>query len=356
MILPIGSMAPPLIRLSICIATYGRAGFIGQTLESILTQVGEQVEVVVVDGASPDDTSAVVGTFLSAYPRLVYRREASNEGVDRDFDKAVQYARGEYCWLMSDDDVLAPDAVATVLARLACEPELVVVNAEIRSKDMTLLLKPSQLEVSSDLDFDSPEHERLFAVTAGYLSFIGAVVIRRSTWLARDRVPYFGSLFIHVGVIFQPPVLGRAIIIARPLIRIRYGNAMWSARGFEIWIDKWPRLVWSFDQFSDKVKRAVTPRDPASSLKVLLHYRALGAYGLAEYEAFFHRSKRAHHWLAKLVARLPAPLVNTAIALYCLARKHPNAGPMLYELHNAKCASALTRWAARRFRFPETEK
>jgi hypothetical protein len=210
--------------------------------------------------------------------------------------------------------------------------------------------------VPADLDFDTSDHERLFAATAGYLSFIGAVIIRRSTWLARDRAPYFGSLFIHVGVIFQPPLLGRATVIARPLIRIRYGNAMWSARGFEIWIDKWPRLVWSFEQFSDKSRHAVTPRDPGTSLKVLLHYRAIGAYGPAEYESLFARAGRGHHRLAKVVAHLPASAVNAAIALYCLARKHANAGPMLHDLRNANCAGPLTRWAARRFRFPETEK
>ena len=344
------------MRLSVCIATFNRAAFIGETLDSILPQLSADVELVIVDGGSRDGTADLMADYVRRHPAIVYRRESENCGVDRDFDKAVQYARGEYCWLMSDDDVLTPDAIATVLERLASEPELVVVNAEIRSRDLRLLLKPRQLEVWSDLDFDGPEHERLFTVAAGYLSFIGAGVIRRSTWLARSRAPYFGSLFIHVGVIFQPPVLGHASVIARPLVRIRAGNAMWSARGFEIWIDKWPRLVWSFEQFSDRARTAVTQRDPACSLKVLLHYRALGAYGLAEYDSWFAGGRRPHHRLAGLVARLPAPLVNTAIALYCLARRHASAGPMLYDLQNAKCASAPTHWAARRFRFPETER
>ena len=101
-----GSPSGSAIRLSVCIATFNRADFIGQTLDAILEQVTPEVELVVVDGASQDQTAAVMAQYLVRYPHIVYRREAENSGVDRDFDKAVAYASGEYCWLMSDDDVI----------------------------------------------------------------------------------------------------------------------------------------------------------------------------------------------------------------------------------------------------------
>lgn len=342
------------MRLSVCIATYNRAGFIAQTLASIAPQLTEDCELVVVDGASTDATAQVMAEFVSRHPRTVYRRESSNGGVDQDYDKAVGYASGQYCWLMSDDDILVPDAIATVLARLESEPELVIVNAEVRTKDLAVVLKPAQLDMPADRDFSAADAESLFTQAAGYLSFIGAVIVRRASWLARERVSFHGSLFIHVGVIFQAPSLGRAVVIARPLILIRYGNAMWSARGFEIWIDKWPRLVWSFAHFSEPARQAVSPRHPATSLKVLLHYRAIGAYGPAEYEALLAGGKRPHHPFAKFVAALPARALNAAMALYCVARGHAGARMMLYDLANARCAGPVTRWAARRSRFPET--
>lgn len=344
------------MRLSICIATFNRAGFIGETLDAILPQLTRNVELVVVDGASVDCTAEVMADYVRRFPAIVYRRETENCGVDRDFDKAVQYANGDYCWLMSDDDILVADAIATVLGRLADEPELVVVNAEVWSKDLSVTLKPRQLAVSADCDFGPQDHERLFAASASYLSFIGAVVIRRATWMGRERTRYFGSLFIHVGVIFQPPQIGYAKIIARPLIRIRYGNAMWTARGFEIWIDKWPNLIWSFAQFTAETRSGITARHPANSLKVLLHYRAIGAFGRAEYRSMLADRRRPHHSLARAVAALPARVVNAALALYCLGRRHADARMMLHDLVRASCASSLAQWVARRFRFPEMEK
>lgn len=342
------------MRLSVCIATFNRARFIRETLDAIVPQLTSEVELVVVDGASTDGTADLMEDYLHRSAGIVYRRESANCGVDRDFDKAVQYARGEYCWLMSDDDILVPDAIATVLASLADRPELVVVNAEIRTRDLSAVLKPNQLELCADCEFGAAEHGRLFAAAANYLSFIGAVVIRRSTWLARDRASHFGSLFIHFGVIFQPPVLGRAKVLARPLIRIRYGNALWTARAFEIWIDKWPRLVWSFSQFEEAARAAITPQRPAKSLKSLLWYRAIGAYGPTEYRSLL-AGNRPHHPLARAVAALPARGVNAAAAMYLLARRQPDDPVMLYDLVRANCVSPLARWAARRFRFPEKE-
>lgn len=336
------------IRLSICVATYARGAFIGETLENILAQATDEVEVLVVDGASPDNTADVVRALQERHPGLVYHREATNSGVDQDFDKAVGYARGEYCWLLSDDDLLAPGAIARVLAALADGPELVVVNAEVRDRDMGQVLQPGMLALAADRSFGPDENEQLFAATAGYLSFIGGVVIRRSAWLARERAAYYGTLFIHIGVLFQPPALGRVHVIAAPLVRIRYGNAMWTARGFEIWMRKWPRLVWSFAHFSEKARAAVSPRDPAASLKTLLWYRAIGAYGLPEYRAWLAGPSHPHHRLSALVARFPARLANALVALHCGLRGGAGAAMQLYDLQRAQCASATARRLFRR--------
>lgn len=340
--------------LSICISTFNRADWIGETLAGLMAQVTPQVEVVIVDGASTDGTQAVVQSCMQTWPSIVYHREAENSGVDRDFDKAVQYASGVYCWLMSDDDLLAPDSISQVIARLAAGPELVVVNSRICSKQMQLVLDPDRLRMLADRDFATQDAEQFFTQAAAYLSFIGGVVIRRSQWLARQREPYFGTLFIHVGVIFQLPPLQKVSVIAQPLISIRYGNALWTARGFEIWIAKWPDLVWSFPQFSDIAKATVTPRHPATSLKTLLYFRAIGAYGFAEFGAVL-RGKRPHHFMASWVAMIPASFANGLAATYCLLRRQPNSQMMVYELARAKCASTVAKWAARRFRFPETE-
>ena len=92
---------------------------------------------MVLDGGSSDTTAEVVGKYVAADSRIHYFRQATNLGVDQDFDRAVQQANGEYCWLLSDDDLIKPGAVAKVLEALREGPSLVLVNAEVHNKDFS---------------------------------------------------------------------------------------------------------------------------------------------------------------------------------------------------------------------------
>src|SRR3989304_2558917 len=100
--------------LSICIATYNRAKYLGETLDSIVRQLEEDVELLVVDGASTDNTGDVVKIYTDKYSNVKYIRLSEKGGVDQDYDKSVELARGEFCWFFTDDDLLRPGAVATV--------------------------------------------------------------------------------------------------------------------------------------------------------------------------------------------------------------------------------------------------
>jgi glycosyltransferase involved in cell wall biosynthesis len=301
-----------------CIATMNRGDVIGETLESILSQAGDDVEVVVLDGASTDDTQQVVERFRQKYPALRYIRQASNGGVDKDYDLTVQAATGEYCWLMSDDDLVTPDALKTVLAAIDRGYPLIVVNAEVRSRDMSELVEVRRLEFDADREYAPGQLDAFFRDAGEYLSFIGCVVIRRSLWMERRREPYFGTLFIHMGVIFQAPVPGTVLVIARPLILVRWGNALWKPKEFEIWMFKWPDLIWSFECLSPQAREAVCIREPWKRLRTLLYYRAKGTYSAHEYRKWL-RPKVAssrERLGARAVALVPGFVANLIALLY----------------------------------------
>jgi glycosyltransferase involved in cell wall biosynthesis len=305
------------------------------------------VEVIVVDGASPDSTPEVIGRFAVRWPALRYYRENENSGVDMDYDKAVGYAKGEYCWLMTDDDVLVPGAVRRVLAALERRPDLVVVNAEVRNLDLSEKLEGPRLDVQEDLEYDENLGDEFFRRTANYLSFIGSVVIRRDVWLARDRASYYGTLFIHVGVIFQGPAFGKIEVIAQPLIMIRNGNAMWTPRAFEIWSFKWPELLWSFGGFSEATKRSVCVREPWRGIRYLLFHRALGSYSMGEFRKYLagvaRGWSRVFAWLA---ARCPGPLANLAAVIYYGLFKR-RSRVAVYDVLRSRHAGVSSRLAAR---------
>ena len=335
------------VKLSICMATFKRGKFIAETLDSILAQMVPGIELIVVDGASPDNTPAVMAEYVSRHPEIRYIREASNSGVDQDYDKAVGYATGEYCWLMTDDDLLCPGAVSRLLCELDGGNDLIIVNQEVRNADFAVLLDRSRFAARIDKQYAAGDRDALFAETAQGLSFIGCVVIRRSIWMSRDRASWYGSLFIHVGVIFQHPPVERVKFIAAPLIVIRYGNAMWTARSFEIWMFIWPQLLWAFSDFSDRAKALASAPAPWRNFRQLLIYRAYGGYSMAEYRRFLAPHVSGSYRLTCLaVAMCPAALVNILCSLNCLLRKR-GARAEMYSLATGPHASWVSRIAAR---------
>jgi abequosyltransferase len=325
------------LRLSVCIATFNRGGFIGETLNSLIAQATEDVEIVVLDGGSSDNTREVVESHQRGFQRLRYIRQQTNLGVDKDFDTAVSLAGGEYCWLMSDDDLILPGAVATVLAAAAKGYSLIIANAEVRNSNMSAVLQRRRLKHARDREYGPSDMDRLFADTGDYLTFIGCVIIRRSVWMERERERYFGSLFIHVGVIFQRQLPGDTLVLAEPLISIRYGNAMWRPAQFEIWMFKWPTLVWSLEGPSAGAKPAVCAAEPWRSVKSLMLYRAKGTYSLREYRRML-RPRLGSVWMRIcpiMIALAPGTAVNLlALVYYRLARGEKGMG--LLEMRNSR--------------------
>lgn len=336
--------APP--RLSICIATLNRAELLGEMLDSIAAQWTDDLELVIVDGASTDATPDVAAEYRDRLGRVTYVRLTEKGGVDRDYHKGLIAAAGTYCWLLSDDDVLAPGAVAAVLSALAAAPSLVIVNTSLHTADLGDVLEHNRLGFDSDRLYTPADHERLFIETVNHLSYIGAVVIDRNLWLARDAERYFGSWFVHVGVIFQAPLPANTIVLAEPYVRVRAANASWSSRYFEIWMVKWPDLIWSFAALPAQAKRAVFAREPWRRPGALLICRAKAAYDLQAYRRWVapRMAPGPRLWLAAAIAALPGPLVNAlAMAYFRIARPGARADMLDFRLSPYHWSSVFGR-------------
>lgn len=129
--------APPV--LSLCVPTFNRAPLLAQALEAIAAQVGAgraaQVEIVVCDNASTDDTAQVVERLGAAHPGLCLRfhQQPENLGPDANIYQAVKLAGGEFVYILSDDDVLLPGAVAKLLDLIREYPDADALTLNIRS-------------------------------------------------------------------------------------------------------------------------------------------------------------------------------------------------------------------------------
>lgn len=338
------------VALSICIPTLNRAGFIGETLDSIVTQLEPSVEVVIVDGGSTDGSDRIVESYVARFPQIRYLRKgegakASNAGFDRDCSHAVELASGTHCWLMTDDDVLKPGAIARVLQAARAGHDLAIVSCEVRDLQLQEQLLRARPDIAGDRVFNPAAWDSFFRLVIAHVTFVGAVVVRRSLWLERNPEDYFGTGFVHVGVLFRRPITGTAIVIAEPLVVIRNGNGQWSARAFDIFMRRWPQLIWSFEGLSDRAKRVATPREPWRMLSVLLLQRAYGRYSMREYNTL--RDDIGPAWkraMASVIARMPLGLLYWPARVYGHFR-HPDPRFFIETLDEAMRNDAARRQA-----------
>jgi glycosyltransferase involved in cell wall biosynthesis len=98
-------------EISVVIPTRGRSGYLRFALRSVLWQRDVEMEVIVVDDASTDDTSEVVVRF--GEPRIRLIRLEKSGGVSAARNRGAAEASGRWLAFLDDDDVWAPDKLAS---------------------------------------------------------------------------------------------------------------------------------------------------------------------------------------------------------------------------------------------------
>jgi len=177
------------IKLSICMPTRNRASFIAETLENVISQSDERIEIVIVDGASTDNTEEVVRRFQRKFDNIVYYRGDENPGVDRDMARTIELARGEYCWMLSDDDLLAPGAIKRMLKEIESGYEIYLCN--ITECDLSLKPRRERFWLSGEIKdrvFNLHDNVEIVeycnsANSIGALfSYMSSIVLCREVW------------------------------------------------------------------------------------------------------------------------------------------------------------------------------
>jgi glycosyltransferase involved in cell wall biosynthesis len=126
-------------KISVCMAAFQGEKFIAKQLRSILVQLSQKDEVIVVDDRSHDRTCEQVRSLGDPRVRLIER--AANQGVAKTFEQALACALGTIIFLSDQDDIWAPNKVETVLRAFDHHPHvrLVTTDATLIDHDGTPL-------------------------------------------------------------------------------------------------------------------------------------------------------------------------------------------------------------------------
>jgi glycosyltransferase involved in cell wall biosynthesis len=105
--------------VSVLIPSFNARPYIGETLDSVLLQTWGNIEIIVVDDGSTDDTPAVVERYRQKGVRLISQK---NAGAAAARNKAFAASRGLFIQFLDADDILKPNKIALQMARLMRNP------------------------------------------------------------------------------------------------------------------------------------------------------------------------------------------------------------------------------------------
>ena len=131
-------MSTPLV--SIIIPNYNEERFIAKTIESACEQTYENLEIIVVDDGSSDNSPKIIEEYLNRDSRIIFlRQENMNASIAR--NRAIEHAKGDYFYFLDSDDIVYPDSILKmVTVALEKEADLVIGNMNEIDEDGNLVV------------------------------------------------------------------------------------------------------------------------------------------------------------------------------------------------------------------------
>lgn len=189
--------------VSIVIPTYNRSDLLVSALESVFAQTYTQIEVIVVDDGSTDDTAAVMAPY---HDRVVYVHKP-NGGLSSARNAGMRRATGKYMALMDSDDLCEPERLALEVAYLEHNPDVVLCSSDFSAFDGVAVTEPSHIASYYAAFKDAPDGVASIYPEAGLLD-PNSVSWLRARGLAPIRI-YRGEMYERLawGNFIHPPTV-----------------------------------------------------------------------------------------------------------------------------------------------------
>ena len=284
--------------LGICIPTYKRPDFLRRcVLSAIESAQGRPVRIFVADDSASDVNDAVLAELGAAWPFVQAHKNPVNLGLDNNIQRSVDLCDCDYAWMIGEDDVFLPGAVARMHALLQ------TVDLPFVFANYTYVGDDPDRRIGQALDgkdagtMPAPEFVARHLWAAG---FLGACVVRRADWGRTDPAPYAGTYYTHVGRIVEMlSDAGQAWVSAECSVANRVEGAdtfTWKGDsygvffGFLAMCDAAARRRPALAGALQEAGRALERRYRWLSVRVAARLRSQRAYDYAQYRKYLSSS------------------------------------------------------------------
>jgi glycosyltransferase involved in cell wall biosynthesis len=259
------------IGISILIPTYSRVGILPQTLQSVLGQGSalEHAEIIISNDCSKDRTAELLENFKTQNPHLnisIFNHE-KNLGGPGNWQFLLEQAKGEFVFLLSDDDWIAPEFLKNYLEVMRTHPDVDIIYSafDFRDENMNHLLIS---QISSQVGLQAGVFRVYNQLQANHM--VMSAMYRKKTlltaggWQAQYGTCLDGAAFALACVNSR-----QTYFINKPLFIYRIGSQTWSS--FKV--EKQKQFYLWFRKIIDHVILEVEKRIPENNLDFKKAYK-----------------------------------------------------------------------------------
>jgi glycosyltransferase involved in cell wall biosynthesis len=225
-------------RVSLGVPVYNGETFLAHTLESLLAQTFNEIEVIISDNASTDRTQQICKSFAARDPRVEYIRQDHNLGASANYNFVARRSHGEYFKWAAHDDLCEPTFVERCVELLDENKDAVVAYPRsVLISDAGDLIEPVTEDMSLPWDTASRRLRHFLWNTSLCHPVFGLI---RSSALARTGLigPFHSS---DVIVLIQLLLQGKFIEYPESLFlrRMHAGTSLWNKSDADVivWYD-----------------------------------------------------------------------------------------------------------------------
>ena len=123
----------PSPRVSVLMPAYNVEKYIGDAIDSILTQTFTDFELIIINDGSTDGTAKIIGQYAKQDNRIKFINHMKNRGIAAVRNELLDSAAGEYAAFCDSDDISLPDRLQIQVGFLDTNPDVSVVSAALRT-------------------------------------------------------------------------------------------------------------------------------------------------------------------------------------------------------------------------------
>lgn len=159
--------------VSVIITTQNRSSLLNRAIKSVLNQTYKNIEIIIVDDASSDDTKSLVKGYLSRYQQIKYKKNKQVMGANYSRNLGINIAQGEFVTGLDDDDEFLPTRIQDFVDEYREEYSYLFSDFNIIQKDKIIKRQFKKVITLDDMLYENCTGNQVFSrkknfINAGY--------------------------------------------------------------------------------------------------------------------------------------------------------------------------------------------